>query len=316
MNFDVESRTILLVKHGSHAYNLATETSDLDVKGISVPPLKYHLGFSSVFEQHIRETSKGHPTDLVIYSLRKFAKLASESNPNIIEVLFGDDSDIIKIDEFGEELRAFRQNFLSKKARFTFSGYAFSQLKRIITHRNWLLNPPKEPPTRKEYGLSDTFQVSKTELGAFNTLLEKGSFQELSNEALSLYSKERAYKNMLTQWNQYQEWRSSRNPARAELEAKFGYDSKHASHLIRLMRMCKEILLTGQVIVKRPDREYLLNVKRGQRSYDEIIEESEKLESDINDLYESSNVLPKHPNINLIDNFIVDLTQRYLSKHG
>lgn len=316
MNFNVESRVILKVKHGSHAYGLNVEGSDLDVKGICIEPLAYHLGFAKNFEQHIQEASKGYEHDLVIYSLKKFAKLAADCNPNIIEVLFGDDSDVLECDIYGEELREFRQNFLSLKARYTFAGFAHSQLKRIRTHRAWLLNPPAEPPSRKDFGLPENMSITKSELGAFEALLERDMAADISKEALTLYTREKAYKNMKTQWEQYQNWKATRNPKRAELEAKFGLDCKHASHLIRLLRMCKEILETGKVVVKRPDREELLFIKTGGRTYEDIVEEAELLDKQCDELYKTSRALPKSPDINKINDFIVDLTDRYLKEHG
>jgi len=135
MNFDLESRTILKVIHGSQCYGLATPESDIDFKGVAIEPLNHHFGFLHHFENHVEEASKGAPHDLVIYSLKKFSKLAADGNPSIIEVLFVENSDIVKIDSFGEELRAFRQNFVSKKMHHTFSGFAHSQLKRIKSHR-------------------------------------------------------------------------------------------------------------------------------------------------------------------------------------
>lgn len=317
MNFNIQDRTILLVKHGSYAYGLATPTSDLDIKGVCIPPIEYHLGFLHVFEQHEQMANKvGGEVDSVVYPFKKFAKLATDCNPNIIEVLFGADEDVLQMDDFGEQLRAFRRHFLSLKAKHTFSGYAYSQLKRIKTHRNWLLNPPKEPPSRKDFGLSDTFMPSRTEMGAFEALERKGEDGELSKEAQVMFGRERAYKAMLTQWNQYQEWKTNRNPSRAALEEKFGLDTKHASHLIRLMRMCKEILTTGQVIVKRPDREDLLGIKNGAKSYDEIIDEADRLDVECAALYETSTALPKEPDRNLIDKFVVNLTYRYLRLDG
>src|ERR1044072_8096814 len=141
MNFDLDARTILKVKHGSHAYGTNVVTSDVDVKGVCIEPLSHQLGFLHSFEQHELMASRGHSHDLVIYSLKKFAKLAADCNPNIIEVLHVDDSDVLFIDEFGDRLREIRDEFLSKKAKFTFSGYAHAQLKRIKTHRAWLLDP-------------------------------------------------------------------------------------------------------------------------------------------------------------------------------
>ena len=41
----LEAGTILLTKHGSHAYGTNLPTSDLDVKGVAVPPCEYFLGY-------------------------------------------------------------------------------------------------------------------------------------------------------------------------------------------------------------------------------------------------------------------------------
>ena len=50
---------------------------------------------------------------------------------------------------------------------------------------------------------------------------------------------------------------------RKELIARFGYDVKNASHLIRLLKMGIEFLATGELIVERPENNLLLEIKRG-----------------------------------------------------
>ena len=338
MNFDVDKHTILLVKHGSHAYGMNTPTSDLDVKGVCIEPKEFHFGFLHTFEQHERQAAKGHPQDLVIYSLKKFAKLAADCNPNIIEVLHVDDSDVLKIDSFGERLRAMRDSFLSRKARWTFAGYAHSQLKRIKTHRKWLLEPPKAPPSRADFGLSEVSKVSKSELGAFDSLMggvrgercdecdpSFGCFDgtapcakkpaslevEIPRELMTLFTREKQYQASKTHYDQYQHWKKTRNPTRAELETKFGLDTKHAAHLVRLMRMCKEIMTLGKVIVKRPDAEELLSIRAGAWTYDQIVEYAEKIEAECALLYESS-VLPYKPDFVAIDAAIIAMTEEHL----
>lgn len=262
-------RTVLLVKHGSHAYGLNTPTSDLDIKGVAIPPVEYFLGWLHRFEQ-----AESKNPDMSIYDIRKFFLLATDCNPNIIEVLWGDEEDILQQNWVGQYLRHFRSHFLSQKAKYTFSGYAIAQLKRIKTHRKWLLNPPTHKPERSEYGLPDTSLLSADLMGAVESVVgdeyEKGLGQFGTN-VMEVYQKERTYHNALTQWHQFQSWKKHRNPARAELEIKFGYDTKHAMHLVRLMRMCREILTQEKVIVKRPDREELLAIRAGAWSYDKLI---------------------------------------------
>lgn len=315
MNFDLEKRTILFVRHGSHAYGLNVPTSDEDFKGVCIKPKECYFGFTQKFEQMEHMGSKSDGVDRVIYGLQKFASLAAECNPNIIEILHVDDSDVLKCDEFGEQLREHRYDFISKKARFTFAGYAHAQLHRIKTHRKWLLDPPKCAPDRKQFSLSETTKVSKSELGAFDSLLDQGIEVELPKDVITLFTREKAYQAAKTHYDQYVNWTKTRNPARAELEGNFGYDVKHGMHLLRLMRMCKEILLTGKVHVKRSDREGLLAVRRGDRIYDSLIEEAERLEAECAALYETS-LLPREANRAKIDEMIVDMTERYLRIHG
>ena len=66
--------------------------------------------------------------------------------------------------------------------------------------------------------------------------------------------------------------------ARAKLEAEHGYDTKHAMHLIRLMRMGHEVLLHGDVRVRRDDAEELAAIRDGALSYDELLAEATRLE--------------------------------------
>lgn len=314
-NFDVDLRTILKVKHGSHAYGLNTPESDVDIKGVCIEPKKYHYGFMHCFEQKESMDSKAGGVDSVTYSLKKFARLAADCNPNIIEILFVDDSDVMFCDEFGEQLRSMRNEFLSKRVRHTFSGYAHSQLHRIKTHRAWLLDPPKCPPSRKEFGLSDVTKASKSDLGAFEAMQKPGEEVELPNNIVTLFVKEKAYQAAVNHYEQFDNWKKQRNPARAMLEAKHGYDVKHGMHLIRLMRMCKEMLVTGKVFVKRDDREDLLDVRNGKRTYDSIIDEAECLEKECEAAYKFS-MLPHHSDRTQIDAMIVSITERYLSMYG
>lgn len=304
-------RTIFLTQHGSHAYGTNIATSDYDFKGVCIPTADYFFGFDKNFEQLERSANKGHPHDLVIMSLAKFAALAAECNPNIIEILHVSPVDVWHIDEFGEELREMKDMFISTKARHTFSGYAHAQLHRIKKHRSWLLSPPKEKPTRVSFGLSETSKVSKSELGAFDALVEQKFEVDINKEVLTLFLREKQYNAAKTHWDQYEQWKEKRNDKRAVLEAQFGYDTKHAMHLIRLMRMCKEILATGKVNVRREDFEELLNIRYGRWTYDEVVEQAENLDKECGELYKTSK-LPHSANRVAINNKVVAMTERYL----
>jgi len=300
---------IFLCKAGSQAYGTNTPTSDLDLRGIAIPPRDILLGFHRTFEQ----AQKTGDVDVVIYDFRKFLGLAANCNPNIIEILFTDPSDWLVTSPEYELLREHANLFLSRKARHTFYGYALSQLKRIRTHRAWLLNPPNHKPTREEFGLSISHRaVSKGDMGAYDKLLEEG--HQFDENVMLTLQKEKAYANALTEWQQYENWRATRNEARAELEAKFGYDVKHGMHLVRLIRMAEEILTKGQVLVKRPDAQELLEIRKGAWSYDKMIAWAENMEK-ILDTQAKLSDLPEQPDmekLNFLCMRILDMRLRGL----
>lgn len=240
----IERCTILKTVWGSQAFGTAGPDSDVDVRGVCIPPARYLLGLSS-FEQY--EDRAG---EVVIYGLAKFARLALANNPNMLDILWADERDVLYVDDYGEALRAARGLFLSRKVAQTYAGYADDQLKRMETHYRWLHNPPDHQPTPPEFGA---------------TPHPKGGFRFPDTQ------QERAYRAALKHWQNYQSWRANRHPQRAALEALHGYDTKHAAHLLRLYRMGIEILREGVVQVRRPDAAWLREVLGGRYSYDELM---------------------------------------------
>ena len=347
----LKDNTVLLTRHGSIAYGTNTPESDEDFKGVCIPTKKYYLGAVNKFEQ----CSLKEP-DTVIYELNKFIELASQCNPNIIEVLFTDPKDHIIVTDAGKVLLDNKEKFLSKRIKFTFSGYAVSQLKRIKLHRKWLLSPVTVEPKRSDFGLPEKTLIPQDQLMAVNAEiqkeLDKFNFDFMSNldeaskieiksiitDMLSemkiyadeqwsamarkvgmdenfilLMAKEREYNARRKEYENYQNWKINRNTKRAELEAKYGYDCKHAYNLVRLMRMCAEILSTGEVIVKRPDYKELLEIRNGAWSYDYLIKWAEDKEKEINELYSSSK-LPHTPDRNYLDNLCIELVEKNIYK--
>lgn len=263
--------------HGSRAYGLQTPESDTDRKGIIVGPRRWYLGFLASPEQI--EVNADH----VRYELRKFFRLAAAANPTILELMWTDAGDHEVVTPVAERLLDERRRFLSRRVEGSFCGYAMSQLGRIKSHRRWLLEPPKRAPTRADFGLPERSTIPRDQLGAAEAMLADGRIDEgaLTPNFLAVLDRERRYRSARKGWQSYESWRKTRNPRRAALEARFGYDTKHAMHLVRLLRMGREILTSGEVIVRRPDAEELLAVRAGAWSYDQLIEAAEELAASI-----------------------------------
>ncbi|KKK40811.1 hypothetical protein LCGC14_2961990, partial [marine sediment metagenome] len=94
---------------------------------------------------------------------------------------------------------------------------------------------------------------------------------------------------------------------RKAIVAKYGYDVKNASHLLRLYRMGIEFVETGQLNVYRPDREELLAVKSGEWTLEAVKAEAEILHERMRDAKETS-ILPDQPDTIAINKFLVDIT--------
>lgn len=317
------THTILYVRHGSHAYGTNIATSDEDYRGICIPPSRYRSGFLNHFEQ-----SESKSPDVTIFEIRKWFKLACECNPNVLEMIFTDESDVIHNSYFGKKLRGNRNQFLTKRAKHTYSGYAMAQLKRIKTHYAWIMHPPTREPLRSDYELPERTLIPVDQLKAAEAMVQKKmdewnvhvdelepaqkiQIQSILTEVelsktdaaraigfsdnfIYLLDQERRYTAARTTWTQYLNWKATRNPARAELEAKHGYDTKHAMHLVRLMRMGEEILSGKGCIVKRPDAEELLSIRAGEWTYERLVEWATEQDAHLTKIYAIS-PLPREP---------------------
>lgn len=294
---------------GSHLYGTARPESDIDIRGVFIPTEEFYLGFMEKVEQ-----VESHVPDETYWEITKFFNLCLDNNPNILELLFvpiySDFTEVFTPE--WEEIIAHRDMFLSTKAKHTFSGYAVSQLHRIKQHREWLLNPPKKQPERKDFGLPETNVITKDQVNAYDELIARGELVELNIQVLQVLQQEKAYINAMRYWGQYQEWEKTRNPERAELESRYGYDTKHASHLFRLIGEGRELLTTGNITFPRPDAKDLLAIRKGEYTYDELMA---RIGNDVDSCFadiEDKMVLPHSPNRKEADIFCRKLVKVHL----
>lgn len=338
------ARPAFLTLAGSQAHGTAGPGSDVDLRGVLVAPLALRLSCFERFEQQegpvdaalwpeVRARLEHHVTardaldgkvECTLYELGKLVELAVQANPTALELLFADPSDWVVVTPTWARLHAARHVFLTKKVEHTFLGYAEAQLKKIMLHRAWLLDPPAGPPTRAAFGLPESSTIARDERNRLESAiaervrsfgvddlelepatrlaitarldrlvdallgvdadgpedarraLAEGSLG-LPRETLDALRAERRYQAAQRRWDAYRRWQRERNPARAALEARFGYDTKHAMHLIRLMRMGAEALESGTLLVRRPDAEALRAIRAGALGFDALLEEAAAL---------------------------------------
>jgi hypothetical protein len=120
--------------------------------------------------------------------------------------------------------------------------------------------------------------------------------------------RQRIYRNLHREWKQYQTWTTNRNPKRAKLEAQFGYDTKYAAHLVRLLDEAEELLLTGHLTLplKSAYRDHYLHTLNGCYSYEDVVCLGERSKDYLQDLEKVSS-LPKYPNRSALENLLIEL---------
>jgi hypothetical protein len=137
---------ILRVQVGSGVHGTAVSgQDDRDEMGVCLEPPEYVTGIARVpsgvdgdgpqvpFEQYERHTAWDRPgglanrsgagdLDVIVYSARKWARLALAGNPTVLLVLFVPDVEVVHRDEVGAELVANAHRFVSRYAPRTVPG--------------------------------------------------------------------------------------------------------------------------------------------------------------------------------------------------
>lgn len=212
---------------------------DKDTMAVCVPPKDYYFGLREYGSKGTKEIQRDE-WDIVIYEARKFVSLLAKGNPNVLSMLWLDPKHYIKQTRAGKRLIAHREWFVGRHVYKSFTGYAYSQLKRMESH----------------------------------------AFQGYMGQK------------------------------RKQLVEKFGYDTKNAAHLIRLLRMSIEFLTDGELYVEREDATQLLDIKKGQWKLEEVKKEADRLFKLADMAYVKSD-LPKKPNMELIIPLLVGIVEMH-----
>jgi predicted nucleotidyltransferase len=360
---EIEQNLIFLFVRGSQAYGTNTPESDEDFGGVCLPSTKVILGFEKFEQDEKWIDGNGQKIDKAVYNVTKIFDLLCNSNPNIIDFAFAPEHCIRHMTPEWEKIIAIRDAFISKKAKWSYQGYAKNQLDRISTHRSYLLNPAYEKPTRAAFNLPEESIFPQTQLDVIARIsseyAKEGRQDAFFNEFKSLFDHEGAiiFKNHIKEdmipfaiadfkkgqkqflgmissisgrflkdeyedmakrelaylaakvkWKSYLEWKSERNEKRKILEAKCGYDAKHAMHLIRLLRMSVEIMSGEGIKVDRRniDRDHLMEIRLGNVSFDDVLQEANDLREKGNQLY-AENPLQVEPNMSIINPVLEEL---------
>jgi predicted nucleotidyltransferase len=122
--YDLFDHVIYRCVVGSRAYGLDDAESDVDRRGVYLPPAELHWSLYGVPEQ-----LENPDAEEVYWELQKFLTLALKANPNVLECLY---TPLVEhASPVARELLDMRGSFLSKVVYPTYNGYVTSQFKKL-----------------------------------------------------------------------------------------------------------------------------------------------------------------------------------------
>ena len=330
---DLKDQGLILYEciSGSRAYGLATETSDTDIKGVFYMPKDRFYGLQYV-EQISNETNDevyyelGRYVELLIRNNPNILELLATPAESILyrhpvmAHLTGEMflSRLCKETFAGYAVTQIRKaRGYKKKVVNPVAKERKSVLDFCFVVRNHSSQPLKAWLGTKGYRQEDcgltSIPHSKGLYALFykeaTTLQYKGiSSGELANdislsavpagekEVAYLFFNKEGYSSYCKEYREYWEWVEKRNEVRYSGNKAHGkdYDAKNMMHTIRLLQVAAEILEEGRLNVRRPNREELLCIKRGDYEYDDLLNKADSIMERIEEAYKHSS-LPAEP---------------------
>lgn len=268
--------TFFLAYRGSIAHGMYVPPTnpdsidDIDLMGFVFGDAKHYVGLHEWGSRGTKEIKSGR-YDVVLYEVRKAVSLLLQGNPNIMSMLWVQAPHRLITDSAAMRLIAARYKFAGKHVYNAFAGYAYQQLTKMEA---------RDPSELRDYialtveakfrGIHPNHKGEKIEYPD-DHILDSGEARNAAAHGDDvLISKLRHYMKK-------GENLGYMGDKRKQLVLRDGYDSKNAAHLIRLLRMCKEFMQTGEMVVLRPDAAELLDIKAGKWTLHDVKALSDQL---------------------------------------
>lgn len=308
---------IILTLGGSHAYGTDTESSDLDIRGCALNS-KMQILTNEKFEQFVNED-----TDTIIYAFNKLISLICNCNPNTIEMLGNKPEHYFYVSPIGQELLDNAHLFLSKRAIYSFGGYANQQLRRLENKANRLVGQAKNEEhiyktiEHASYDFRERyFSLPDDAIKLYiDKAVQDGYDTEIFMDVNLHHYPLRDYADM---WSEMKSIVKSyaKIGKRNEKAIEHNKLGKHMCHLIRLYMMCLDILENEKIVTFREkEHDLLMDIRNGKYLDDnkqpipefyEMVDEYEKRL----DYAKENTSLPNNPDYKRINEFVASVNER------
>lgn len=297
--------------YGSHAFGLATEHSDIDTRGVFILPKQQYYGLDRLeqisderanevyweLDRFVTLLLKNNPNALE--TLAVGAEFIQHRDP-----LFAELSVDMFLSKLCYETFAHYAATQLRKARglnkkivqpvererkgildfcYVIEGYGSTPLP------SWLATQGVEAERCglvKLAHIHDAYALFVGEPGAYGGIIKNDESTEVhtssipsgcSPAATMTFNKD-AYRKYCKSYDEYWSWVTHRNEERyrTNIDAGHDFDTKNMMHVFRLIGMAEDIVRQQRVVTMRPERDALLRIKRGERSYHDLVQEAEE----------------------------------------
>lgn len=155
--------------------------------------------------------------------------------------------------------------------------------------------------TGKLDGIYSGENANDVKLSSVPEILQPLGIMTFNKDGYSIHCKD---------YKEYWEWVGKRNDDRYQNTLQHGknYDAKNMMHTFRLLNMAGEIATEHRVNVRRPDREFLFKIRKGEYQYEELMQMIEEKMETIKDQY-SHSTLPDAPDQKAVVALLVEMRE-------
>lgn len=347
---DIRNKGLIILEciSGSKAYGLDTPSSDTDIKGVFILPKKDYYGLDYI-EQINNETNDvvfyelGRFMELLACNNPNilemlFAPMSSIIYKHPLMESIEPNKIISKLckNTFGKfaysqikKARGLNKKIVNpiikdRKSVLDFCYINYKQgaipLLKFLELKDWkqencgLINIPH---------MRDVFGLYYSETENFSGIIRNENSNDVCVSSIPkgleqlalLYFNRDGYSTHCKEHKEYWDWVDKRNQERYQDTQSHGknYDAKNMMHVFRLLEMACEIGREQKINVKRPNREFLLEIKSGKFEYDDLLKMAENLQLELEQSFENTTLLDT-PNIQYINEIAYKIREEFYSQ--
>ena len=347
---DLREKGLIILEciSGSKAYELDTHTSDTDIKGVFLLPKETFYGLN-YFPQVSNESNDvvfyelGRFMELLSVNNPNILELLN--TPKSAEIFRHPFLDIVKSepilsklckDTFGrfalsqiKKAKGLNKKIINpvgeeRKSLLSFCYVTYEQgsipVDKFLEINKWnqedcgLVNIPHMKNLFGLYHGKDLRYKGIIKNEDSNDI-SLSSIPKGEQQAGLLFCNLEGYSTYCKEYKEYWEWVDKRNENRYENTMTHGknYDAKNMMHVFRLLEMAIEIGRESRVNVKRPNREFLLEIKSGKFEYEDLLKMADDRKQEMESVFENSH-LPDSPDLEAIEKITFELRQKFYDK--